>query len=158
MEPCPHCGDLVSDVLSHHLTCHPDNAVPADVVREVVIKDKNRCFVCYIPVDDRLSHYKDVHLQAVQLAFEDINEQPIWRGEDGRFACPWCPQRAWDPGEFLVSMLWVQYEQLATDWSCRSTTSFAAKAAPGSFSHTRILWRVEPNCADLKPLACRSAR
>lgn len=108
MQPCPHCGDLVSDMLSHHLTNQPDNAIPADIVQEAVMKDKNRCFICYVSIADWLSHYKYAHLQAIQVAFEDINKPPIWRGEDGFFPCPWCPERAQDLSNFLVSLVWVQ--------------------------------------------------
>lgn len=104
MPLCPNCREPVSDLISHHPTRHPDEPVPADIVREVIETGGTRCFVCYIPVDNRMSHYQNVHLRAVQVAVDSIHERQVWRGEDGRFACPWCPQRDRDPCEFLVSM------------------------------------------------------
>ena len=62
MPLCDHCGDTVLDVLSHHLTRHPDEPISARVVREALEAQPNiRCNICYIPVANLPAHIVTQH-------------------------------------------------------------------------------------------------
>lgn len=144
MPPCPFCSESVPDVISHHLTRHPDESVPADLVRDLILTNGTRCFACYVPVEDRLIHYENVHIRAVQTAFESINEPPIWRGQDGLFTCSWCQRGFQNPTRFLVSV--GPRDRKMTNFLIRIITTVVFTQPRSSvmrFNHTRIRLEVE---------------
>jgi hypothetical protein len=63
-----------------HSPIHP---VPANFIREVLVKDTSRRFICHLPMDDQLPHHKRNH-QVTQLGFANHRSG----GPDGRFPCP----------------------------------------------------------------------
>ena len=112
MPCCPHCGDAVPDVMSHHLIRHPNDPVPACIVREVIGEAPNtRCRICYIPIADPQSHYTYHHVRAVRFSFGGIRKLEVVREPDEKFPCPWCSERIQDAVQFLVS---VSSEERAT--------------------------------------------
>ena len=145
MPCCPHCGDTVPDIISHHLTHHPHNPVPAHIVREMIEGGPTtRCRICYVPVTDPVSHYMDHHVRTVRVLFGGGCERDVSRDPDERFSCPWCPQRIQDPIQFLVSTSaglgeqWGTANALAETRRALSRTRGLAKLPSSKFLRERV--------------------
>lgn len=93
-EICPTCHALTYDGLAHFLQAHPGRDVPRSVVLAWIRKDPGRCARCYERVPDAEVHRQGHHVSSVYLRLGRVGyRETVVRGDDGLFACPWCPEK-----------------------------------------------------------------
>jgi hypothetical protein len=93
-ELCPTCHALTFDGLAHFLQTHPGRDVPRSVVLAWIRKNPGRCARCYERVQDVELHRQGHHVSSVYLHLVGIGyRETVVRGDDGMFACPWCPEK-----------------------------------------------------------------
>lgn len=100
---CPTCVTFVADGVGHFLDHHPEATVPEPIVRAWAAKDPARCPKCLYTFQDLDTHYELLHVPSVTLSLHRWGyRETVFRGEDGKFMCPWCSEKVFYSDAFQV--------------------------------------------------------